>query len=167
MIGSLASGRIVKIGRRRAILLASVIALAGALMQFIFNFWLIFFGKIVQGASAGVMLTGGALYLGETLPEEKLGSHGFAVNLGVTMGLSVVLNMGLAVSSDDPDSKSWMLVGFIPVFVAILNIFIWYICFTNEPINFCIANANKRNYKEQAYEGIRQCYHTNGNMDII
>ena len=119
MIGSLASGRIVKIGRRRAILLASVIALAGSLLQFVFNFWLIFFGKIVQGASAGVMLTGGALYLGETLPEEKLGSHGFAVNLGITVGLSVVLNMGLAVSSDDPDSKSWMLVGFIPVFVAI------------------------------------------------
>ena len=103
MIGALSSSTIVKIGRRRAILLGSIIALIGATMQFYFNFWIIVGGKVVYGASAGVMLTGGALFLGETLPEDKMGSHGFAVNLGITLGLSAILNMGIAVSADDKD----------------------------------------------------------------
>ena len=103
MIGALSSSTIVKIGRRRAILLGSIIALIGATMQFYFDFWIIVGGKVVYGASAGVMLTGGALFLGETLPEDKMGSHGFAVNLGITLGLSAILNMGIAVSADDKD----------------------------------------------------------------
>ena len=110
------------------------------------------------------MLTGGALYLGETLPEDKLGSHGFAVNLGITLGLSAVLNMGIAVSKDD---NSWMLVACIPICVAVLNFLLWLTCFRNEPINFCVANAEKSDYKSQAYDGIKKCYHAGDDMDIV
>ena len=73
MIGSISSGAIVKMGRRRAIMLGCVLALVGALMQFIFEFWLIFIGKVIYGASAGLMLTSASLFLHETVPEEKLG----------------------------------------------------------------------------------------------
>ena len=73
MIGSISSGAIVKMGRRRAIMLGCVLALVGALMQFIFEFWLIFTGKVIYGASAGLMLTSASLFLHETVPEEKLG----------------------------------------------------------------------------------------------
>ena len=167
MIGALSSSTIVKIGRRRAIMLSSIVALIGALMQFYYEFWVIMAGKIIYGASAGVMLTGGALYLGETLPEDKLGSHGFAVNLGITLGLSAILNMGIAVSKDDKDSKSWMLVACIPICVAIANFLFWLTCFRNEPINFCVANAEKSDYKAQAYDGIKKCYHVDDDMDIV
>ena len=142
MIGSLASSSIVKIGRRKSIMLACIVALVGALMQFVWSFWMLIAGKIVYGASSGVMLTGGALYLTETLPESKIGSHGFAVNLGITFGLTVVLIMGMTVSDDDPDSLSYLYVAFIPIVVAVANFLLWLICFKNEPINFCIANAN-------------------------
>ena len=148
-------------------MLSSIVALIGALMQFYYEFWVIVGGKIIYGASAGVMLTGGALYLGETLPEDKLGSHGFAVNLGITLGLSAILNMGIAVSNDDKDSKSWMLVACIPICVAIANFLLWLTCFRNEPINFCVANAEKSDYKSQAYNGIKKCYHVDDDMDIV
>ena len=165
MIGSVSSGAIVKIGRRRTIMLGCVIAIVGALMQLIFDFWLILAGKVIYGASAGLMLTAASLFLHETVPEEKMGKYGFAVNLGITMGLSVVLNMGLAVSNDDPDSQSWLLVGLIPVVFAALNLLLWLTCFRAEPINFCIENANRNDYKEQAYAGIRRCYLVGEDMD--
>ena len=162
MTGSLAASTIVQIGRRKAIILASIVALIGGLMQFIFNFWLIFAGKIVYGASAAVMLTACALYLSETLPEEKVGTHGFAVNFGVTIGISIVLNLGIAVSKDNEESKSWLLVAFVPVVGAIVNFLLWLLWFRNEPIGFCITNAEKSdgNYKEEAYFGIKRLYHT-------
>ena len=112
------------------------------------NFWITFAGKVVYGASAAVMLTGCALYLGETLPADKVGSHGFAVNLGVTLGISVVLNFGILVSSDDIDSKSWLFVASIPLVAAIANFFLWLFCFKNESIGFCIQNRDKKDYKE-------------------
>ena len=147
MLGSLAASTVVKIGRRRAILIASIVAIVGALMQFLINFWSIIIGKIVYGAAAAIMLTGCALYLAETLPIDKIGSHGFAVNLGVTLGISVVLNIGIPVPRDDPDSSYWLIVASIPVVVGGLNFFLWLLCFRNEPIGFCINNAKKSNYK--------------------
>ena len=167
MIGSLLSSSIVKIGRRKAILLSNFVAVVGGLMQFIFNFWVIFAGKVVYAACAAVMLTGCALYLSETLPEDKVGSHGFAVNLGVTLGMAVTLNLGIAVSKDNPDSKSWLLVAFVPIVFAVANIITWLFCFRNEPINFCIANSIKGEYKAEAYDGIKKLYKTDDNMDAV
>ena len=106
------------------------------------------------------MLTSCALYLSETLPADKVGSHGFAVNLGVTLGISVVLNLGMLVSEDDQESNSWLIVAFIPVVGAIANFLLWLIFFRNEPIGYCINKGNKSNYKAQAYDGIRKLYHT-------
>ena len=111
------------------------------------NFWVLFAGKIVYGSSAAVMLTGCALYLAETLPADKVGSHGFAVNLGATLGITAVLNIGIPVSSDDVNSKSWLLIAFVPIVVAIATFFLWLFCFKNEPIRFCIANSEKKDYK--------------------
>ena len=110
MIGSLLSSSIVKMGRRRAILLGSLIQLVGAAAQFFIHFWVLFAGKVVYGAASAIMLTGSALYLSETLPQDKINSHGFAVNLGVTVGISVVLLLGAFVSKDDKDSASWLMV---------------------------------------------------------
>lgn len=113
------------------------------------------------------MLTGCALYLGETLPENKVGSHGFAVNLGVTLGISVVLNAGILVSSDDIDSKSWLIVGFIPVVVAVFNFLLWLLCFKNEPIGYCVSNREKKDFKAQAYDGITRLYRTGNDMQVV
>ena len=107
-------------------------------MQFIINFWTLFFGKMVYGASAAVLLTGGALYLSETLPPEKVGSHGFAVNFGVTLGISTVLNVAIPVPDDDPDSNLWWAVAIIPIILGSINLVIWTMFFRLEPLGYCI-----------------------------
>ena len=106
MIGSLASSSVVKIGRRKAAIFANLVALVGGALQLMMNFYMILAGKIVYGMSAGVLITACALYLSETLPPEKVGSHGFAVNLGVTLGISLVLALGpfVPTGSDIKDS---------------------------------------------------------------
>ena len=106
-------------------------------MQFMINFWMLMFGKLVYGAAAAIMLTGSALYLSETLPQHRVNTHGFAVNLGVTMGISVVEILGAYVSNDEK-SKSWLMVATIPVFGAILNFLLWLLVFRTEPLGFCI-----------------------------
>ena len=107
-------------------------------MQFWINFWMLIAGKIVHCIASAIVLPACAVYLSETLPEEKISTHGFAVNLGVTTGLSIPLILGAFVSKDDPDSASWLLVQFIPVVGSIANLFIWLFVFKTEPLGFCI-----------------------------
>ena len=122
-------------------------------MQFFIDFWPLFIGKIVYGAASAIMLTACALYLSETLPQDKLNSYGFAVNLGVTTGISIILLFGAFVSKDDKDSDSWLMVQFIPIVDAIMNLLLWLFIFRTEPLGFCVdkAKANQLEYKEVAY----------------
>ena len=96
-------------------------------------------GKVIYGSAAAVMLTGCALCLSETLPSDKVGSHGFAVNLGVTLGISVLLGLGALVPEDKDDSM-WLLVASVPILNAIANLLVWLLFFRNESIGYCIQN---------------------------
>ena len=107
-------------------------------MQFIINFWTLMIGKIIYGASAAVLLTGGALYLSETLPPEKVGSHGFAVNFGITLGISTILNVAIPVPEDDAESGVWYAVAIIPIVCGVVNLIIWTTFFRLEPLGYCI-----------------------------
>ena len=90
--------------------MASFLQLAGGAIQFWISFWVLLAGKVIYGMASAIMLTGCALFLSETLPQEKVNSHGFAVNLGVTVGISIVLLFGAFVDNDDKHSSSWLMV---------------------------------------------------------
>ena len=152
MIGSLISGSFVKIGRRKAILIASTIQMIGAAFMFWYSvYYIMFAAKVLYGAMGAVQLTGCAIYLSETLPADKVATHGYAVNLGVTIGISVCL---LAGSFVDPGDMSWLGVALIlPVFDLIV-LSSWLCLFRYEPIGFCLEKGDSKNYKEQALRGI-------------
>lgn len=136
MIGSLFASTIVKIGRRKAILLASIVSLVGALIQFSLSYWVLIVGKIIYGSSAGVLITACALYLSESLPSDKVGTYGFAVNFGVTLGITLILILGAF--NKDLGSNEWILVAVALPVVAICNFLSWLFILRNEPLDFCI-----------------------------
>ena len=98
-------------------------------------------GKIIYGISAGIMLTACALYLSETLPDEKVGSHGFAVNFGVTLGITLVLSLGILVPTDTI-SSSYLVVAVVGPAVAVLDLLAWLLVFKTEPIAFCVDHGD-------------------------
>lgn len=91
MVGSLLSSTVIKLGRRRCNLMACIFLLIGAVMQLWVNLTVLMLGKLVYAMASAVMVSGGAVYLSEMLPKEKVRTHGFAVNAGINIGKAVIL----------------------------------------------------------------------------
>ena len=94
MIGSLLSSTLIQQGRRRSNLIACILLLIGAVMQLKVNFTILILGKILYAIASAVMVNGGAVYLSEMLPKEKVRTHGFAVNAGISLGKGSILIVG-------------------------------------------------------------------------
>lgn len=58
------------------------------------SFWVLVVSKIIYAAMAAVQLTASAIYLSETLPQDKVSSHGFAVNFGICVGITITIAAG-------------------------------------------------------------------------
>ena len=142
MIGSLSSGPIVKHGRRTGAIIGSIISLIGAAMQLWLNFWMLIAGKIVYGISGGILITASALYLSETLPADKVNSYGFAVNFGVTIGITLITCITPAVELTK-DNLAYFAIGFIPIIIGIFVLAWWLFVFRNEPLGYCMQNLQK------------------------
>lgn len=151
MIGSLLSSTIIKIGRRKSILLAAFVQLIAIGFQFWLTFWAQVGSKIVFGASSAVQLTACAVYLSETLPPEKVATYGFAVNLGVTVGISIQTVIGVFLP-DDGKGNLWTLVNFAMLVLCLTNIVLW--AMRGESIGYCVAKEDKEGWREQALKAI-------------
>lgn len=77
--------------------MACIFLLIGAVFQLKINFTMLIIGKLVYAIASAVMVSGGAVYLSEMLPKEKVRTHGFAVNAGVNLGKAFVLILGALV----------------------------------------------------------------------
>jgi len=106
-------------------------------MQLFLSFWMLIFGKIVYGISGGIMITSCALYLSETLPADKVNSYGFAVNLGVTSGITIILLVSPAIDLTQ-DNLAYLGIGLIPIGIGLFVLLWWLFIFTTEPLGYCI-----------------------------
>ena len=67
-IGALAAGRLMAIGRKPTMLIASVIGIFGVLIEMIENFPAIIIGRIIYGFSSGIYSVCVGRYIEETVP---------------------------------------------------------------------------------------------------
>ena len=93
MIGSLLVNIIIALGRRKTLLIAQGIGLIGAAMFQVPNFWILLIGKVIYGIGTGIAMTGVALYFSETIPASRTGRYGFAINLGIVVGVTIALSL--------------------------------------------------------------------------
>ena len=95
MIGSFIADSMVQQGRRRTIIFSQLIALAGSILFFIENVWVMLAGKVIYGTGTGIAIVAIALYFSETIPAKRTGRYGFAINLGIVTGVTFTLLLGL------------------------------------------------------------------------
>ena len=95
-----------------------------------------------------------------------MGTYGFAVNFGVTIGISLILLLGAFVPDEDVGSK-WLLVQMALPAVSIINLLVWIGLIRYEPIGFSISKEDKKDYKEQAFDGIKSLYKVGDDMEAV
>ena len=102
IIGSFAVELILrKIGRRKAIILTSLVVILAVIPTIFLSVWSIILGKFFFGLAAGSMIVASSIYMNETVPAEHSSTFGFSINFGVICGIMVCLLMGAAL----PDPK--------------------------------------------------------------
>ena len=146
MIGSLLVNIIIALGRRKTLLISQGVALTGALMFQVPNFWVLLIGKIIYGIGTGMAMTGVALYFSETIPASRTGRYGFAINLGIVVGVTIALSLGFfKPSADAPletQQQALIIFNCLPVALACVVILLWTCAFREEPINFCLKQES-------------------------
>ena len=95
MVGTFTANLIVPYGRRKTILVSQIIAIAGGLMNFILNFWVLIAARIIYGIATGLAVVAVVIYFSETIPASRTGRYGFAINLGIVIGVTIMLCLGL------------------------------------------------------------------------
>ena len=107
--GSLLGGYLAdRYGRQRAVLIAGLLFIAGALLQaFAPGIFLLVAGRLVVGFGVGVAAVAAPLYGSELAPAAHRGRFVSAYQLAITIGifLAYLVNSGIAAS----DSWRWML----------------------------------------------------------
>jgi MFS family permease len=99
-IGSLFSGPLLGKGRRKTVLIGNVIILFSYALQLEIKVYLLALGKLLQGAGSGMILSAASIMIPETVPTKLVGGFGSLVNLGVVLGLSAYMFLGLLVPKD-------------------------------------------------------------------
>ena len=81
-------------------LIGNVIILFSYALQLEINVYLLALGKLLQGAGSGMILSAASIMIPETVPFKLVGGFGSLVNLGVVLGLSAYMFLGLLVPKD-------------------------------------------------------------------
>ncbi|CAI7607299.1 unnamed protein product [Penicillium crustosum] len=114
------------LGRRRTLILASVIQMIGAvLMASSFSLAQLVVSRVILGLGTGAQLATAPMWQSEISPATKRGAHvatvGIFASMGLTLGLLVDLGMSYV-----PNSASWRVpVGLPVIFCIIVIVFTW------------------------------------------
>ncbi|KAJ5964961.1 Major facilitator superfamily domain general substrate transporter [Penicillium vulpinum] len=114
------------LGRRRTIILASVVQMIGALlMASSFQFAQLVVSRVILGLGTGGQLATVPMWQSEISPATKRGAHvgtmGIFVGMGLTLALLVDLGMSYA-----PNSASWRLPVGLPIILCLIVLVITY-----------------------------------------
>ena len=159
MITAIISPRISdKIGRKKGLMVGSLISMAGAVVTgipFTITFGL---GRFITGLSVGVYASLIPLYLNEVSPIKMRGKMGVLVQSQVTIGIVVAYILSLALPTGDYKSNPltyWWIVmylfqGFVTLFQFLMFLFIYKL---ETP-----TWLQNKNLKYEALQSLRQVY---------
>lgn len=146
-IGSLCSGPLLGKGRRRTVLVGNAIVLCSFALQLEINVYLLALGKLMQGVGSGMVLSAASIMIPETVPTKLVGGFGSLVNLGVVLGLSAYMFLGLLVPVTPEGlatTQIWRYLFAIPAATAVVIILMFVAVFRQDTISFDIVNNNEK-----------------------
>ena len=172
MTGSIGSEFVVGKGRRLLIIISALIGLVGGLMQINMGYNTVLAGKIICGFAAGSILTGASIYMSETIPVERRNSYGFCLNLGVTLGISLITFSGFGLPTEDAGEEvlattnAWLYIVLLSPIVNTLILILWMFVIRVEPYEYCVKNEHKRGMKTVIYQNLKSIYKIGDNDEL-
>ena len=102
MIGSLAGGRLIALGRHRVLILAAIIGIIGVGITLILDIKIILTGRVLYGISTGLIAVAMPRYMDEVLPPTMMGLYGglYCFSFAIATIIAYLLALGL------PDDKN-------------------------------------------------------------
>ena len=95
-LGSLMSKLITAFGRRLAIIVMNLLMVLISIPTFFTSdYWVIIFQRFAIGYTAAVILNASSLIISETFPTEIQTKFGTFINLGICLGILIMLLVGL------------------------------------------------------------------------
>lgn len=159
--GSLASGVLMKRGRKRCMLIACAIGVTGCCIEMIDNFWVISFGRLIYGLACGISAPCIGRYIEEMLPAHLLSQLFPIYTCG--MAFSAILVMMSAIVLPDianelavkKSEAAWRIFLGFPLLLYGITIAGIIFVIKHEPPKFLINNGRER----EALDAIHAIYH--------
>ena len=95
IFGASSAGFAMQHGRRRALIIASIIGIAGCCMTQKFDFYIMNLGRLLFGFSTGQMVAVGAKFLEETIPPNLYEIFSPLIIAGNAIGTNFAFLLGL------------------------------------------------------------------------
>lgn len=139
-------------GRRQAIIKLSTMFLIACLMTTIFNFFALFFGRLIMGVCIGAYVTVVPLTISELSPKSLAGQLGVIPQLMCVTGITVAVTLGFFVPyADDEEAKTtqlWKHLFGLPAAFSFIQLFFLLFCFTYDTPKFYETKNDTENYEK-------------------
>lgn len=156
--GSLFGGDCTLHGPRRTLIQFNALGLVGSILSLSLNFKVMCLGRFFFGLAGGVLLCATSKILEETIPVRLL-DKGFGTSTNIIMQLFTFALLLMAIGMPEKQAELqktnwWRAIYGIQIPFQILVLILHSFVYTEEPMEFSIAQGNK----EEALKAIRQIF---------
>lgn len=145
LIGSLIAGKLISLGRHKAIHQMNVLVVLGTGISLVRTIPTLIIGRFISGFAAGVLTAAMTKCIVETLPGDIAGMFGAATAISINFAGVICLILGLTLPNDPTQYKNdgnWRIIyGFPFIFVTLQEILLLFL-FKYEPVNFSIKSGD-------------------------
>ena len=159
-MGAVSGGILMKIGRRRALMFACCLGIAGNLVTSYLNIYTLCFGRFLFGFSTGIFSSVCPRYMEETIPAHLYDTLAIIYNTSQSTGSVIAYFFGELIPDNDDKAgliadNNWRIIYvYFPVSMNILIILAFIFIIKNDAIKFLMTNDNI----EEARASITEVY---------
>lgn len=134
-IGALSGSQVIKIGRRNAFMLASLVALGGSFFSLVETPFCIILGRLIYGLGCGVLSVTGPRFIEETVPDRLLTLYqplfitciAFGAMMSLVLGAGLPPDNGTLIDMEALKNDSyWKVIMGAPIPLQILSILLMF-----------------------------------------
>lgn len=156
MVGAAIAAKMLKTGRRKALLLFTLVGAVGSFLSVFDEYFLMVFGKFLFGVGAGVCITVAPRVLEETIPHKYFDKYGFGAMTNVGVDIMILTATILVMFMPKKGHKhvtekvlaestlyKWLYLAPVPLFGIAFILAV--MCFRRESVGFYIHKKDKVN----------------------
>lgn len=159
-VGAVSGGLIMKIGRRKALIMASAYGIAGNLLTYHLNIYFLVAGRFLFGFSVGIFSSVCPRYMEETIPAHLYDTLAIIYNTSQSTGSVVAYFFGELIPANDDTpaliaDDNWLIIYvYFPVAMNLVVILAFVFLIRQDAVKFLIGNDKQ----EEAQLAIKEVY---------